>query len=101
MYSVSSWASCSEIVAELNAMKEAQSAIQNSLIANHAMFASTLESYSEALSESAGKVHKVVSSNMVSSAESFRSRGLQARKTALKLDVATEDLIQKISKCIK
>lgn len=101
MYSISSWAGCSDVIADLRAMKEAQTTIQNSLVSNHAMFASTLESYSEALTETAGKAHKVVSSNMISSAESFRSRGLQARKTALKLEEATDDLIQRVSKCLK
>lgn len=101
MYSISTWASCADVVSELRAMKDAQVTIQNSLISNHAMFASTLESYSEALTDSAGKVHKVVSSNMISSADSFRNRGVQARKTAIKLEEATEDLIQRISKCIK
>ena len=101
MYSISSWASCSDVIADLQAMKEAQTKIQSSLVSNHALFASTLESYSEALSETAGKALKVVSSNMMSSAESFRNRGLQALKTALKLEEATEDLIQRISKCIK
>lgn len=101
MYSISTWASCADVVSELRAMKEAQTSIQNSLVSNHAMFASTLESYSEALTESAGKAHKVVASNMTSSAESFRNRGLQARKTAIKLEEATEDLIQRVSKCVK
>lgn len=101
MYSISSWAGCSDVIADLQAMKQAQTTIQNSLVSNHAMFASTMESYSEALTETAGKAHKVVSSNMLSSAESFRNRGLQARKTALKLEEATEELIQRISKCIK
>lgn len=101
MYSISTWASCADVVSELRAMKDAQTAIQNSLVSNHAMFATTLESYSEALTDSAGKAHKVVSSNMMSSAQSFRVRGVQARKTALKLEEATEDLIQRVSKCIK
>ncbi len=100
LYSMSSLASCADVVSDLRAMKEAQSQIQSSLVSNHAMFATTLESYSEALTESAGKVHKVVSSNMISSAASFRNRGLQARKTAQKLDEATDDLITRISKCL-
>lgn len=99
--SLSAKASCADVVSELRAMKEAQTSIQNSLVSNHAMFATTLESYSEALTESAGKVHKVISSNMLSSAESFRTRGAQARKTTLKLEEATESLIQRVSKCIK
>ena len=100
-YSISSLASCGDVVAELRSMKQAQSSIQKSLVSNHAMFASTLESYSEALTDSMGKAHKAVSTNMVSSAEAFRSRGLQAQKTSLKLEAATEDLIQRISKCLK
>ena len=101
LYSISTLASCADVVSELRSMKEAQTQIQQSLISNHAMFATTLESYSEALTESAGKVHKVVSTNMLSSAASFRNRGVQARKTAVKLEEATEDLIQRVSKCIK
>lgn len=101
MYSISTWASCADVVSELREMKEAQAAIQGSLVANHMLFATTLESYSEALTDSMGKAHKVVSSNLMSSAESFRTRGVQARKTAMKLDEATEDLIRRVSKCIK
>ena len=99
--SLSSFASCTDLISELKSMREAQSSIQMSLISNHAMFASTLESYSEALSQSGGKVHRVVSSNMSSSADSFRNRGLRAQKTALKLDEATDDLIQRLTKCLK
>lgn len=101
LYSISSLASCGDVIADLRAMKEAQASIQSSLVANHEMFASTLESYSQAMTESAGRVHHVVSSKMLSSAESFRNRGLKAQKTASKLDEATEDLIQRISKCLK
>jgi hypothetical protein len=101
LYSIHSWASCADVVSELRAMKDAQTSIQDSLVSNHEMFAITLESYSEALTESAGKAHKVVSTNMLNSAESFRHRGMQAHKTAAKLEDATEDLIQRVSKCIK
>ncbi len=99
--SLSSFANCGDLVSELKSMREAQNSIQMSLISNHAMFASTLESYSQALTESSGKAHRVVSTNMMSSSDSFRSRGLKAQKTALKLDEATEDLIQRLSRCLK
>lgn len=94
-------ASCGALVAELRSMKEAQTAIQTSLVSNHDMFANTLESYSQALRESAGRAHQVVTLNMDKSAESFRERGLRAQKTTAKLEAATDDLIQRISRCLK
>lgn len=99
--SVTAQQECSEVISDLRDMRNAQNTIQMSLIANHEAFATTLDSYSEALTETAGKVHKTVSSNMTSSAQSFRERGEKAQKTALKLDRATLALIQKISKCLK
>ena len=92
---------CTQIISELQDMRKAQNTIQMSLISNHEMFATALDSYSEALSETAGRVHKTVSVNMSSNAQSFRDRGLKAQRTALKLDAATANLIQKISKCLK
>jgi hypothetical protein len=82
-------------------MKDAQTSIQMSLVSNHAMFASTLDSYADALSESAGRAHRTISTNMLSSAESFRNRGLKAQNTAAKLNKVTEDLIQRLMKCLK
>ena len=102
LYSVNSFgADCGSIVSELKAMKQAQSSIQMSLISNHNIFAGTLESYSEALSESGGKAYKTISGNMSNSVVSIRDRGVKAHDTAIKLDVATEDLIQRITKCLK
>ena len=92
---------CAMLVAELQAMKKANSTIHNSLISNHEMFSTTMESYSEALAETAGRAHKTVSENMVSSANSFRERGLKAQKMSKKLDIASDDLIHRISKCLK
>jgi hypothetical protein len=92
---------CSLIVGELQAMKKANSTIHSSLISNHEMFSTTLESYSEALSETAGRAHKTVSDNMLSSAQSFRERGLKAQKMSKKLDLASDDLIQRVAKCLK
>ncbi|MBC7741031.1 MAG: hypothetical protein H7061_02460 [Bdellovibrionaceae bacterium] len=101
LYSLNSLADCGALVGELKAMKQAQTTIQISLISNHGLFATTLESYSEALSESGGKAYKTISSNMNNSVSSIRDRGLKAQKTALKLEEATDDLIQRISKCLK
>ena len=92
---------CSDITAEMEAMKKAQGAIQASLIANHHMIADTMESYSEALSSTAGRAYKTISSNMLNSSTSIRERSLKAKKTALKLDQATAELIQKITRCLK
>ncbi len=101
LYSIHSFAACGDLVSELKTMKQAQTAIQISLISNHALFASTLESYSDALSESGGKAYKTISSNMNNSVASIRERGLKAQKTAIKLEEATDDLISRVSKCLK
>ena len=92
---------CSDIVPEMEAMKKAQGAIQMSLVANHNMIADTMESYSEALSSTAGRAFKTISSNMLASSTSIRERSQKAKKTAIKLDLATNELIQKITKCLK
>ncbi len=102
LFSISLYAQeCSQILSELQAMRKAQNTIQVSLISNHEMFATSMESYSQALSETAGRVYKTVSDNMSSSGQSFRDRGLKAQKTAQKLDLATQNLIQKVAKCLK
>ena len=59
--------SCDDVISELQAMKKAQSSIQESLIANHGLFAGSMESYADALSSTGGRVHKTVSSNMLES----------------------------------
>ena len=92
---------CSDVTAEMEAMKKAQGAIQASLVANHHMIADTMESYAEALSSTAGRAYKTISSNMLNSSTSIRERSLKAKKTAIKLDQATTELIQKITKCLK
>lgn len=94
-------ADCSLLVTELQAMKKANSTIHKSLISNHEMFSTTMESYAEALSETAGRAHKTVEDNMLSSANSFRERGLKAQKMSKKLDQASDDLINRIAKCLR
>lgn len=92
---------CADIPSELAAMKKAQNVIHMSLVENHTMIADTMESYSEALSSTAGRAYKTVSANMLESSSSIRERSLKAKKTAVKLDAATTDLIQKITRCLK
>jgi len=92
---------CTELVEELQSMRKAQQTMLKSLSDNHDLFATTLESYSDALSATAGKVHKTVTTNMNESAKSFRQRGAAARLTSAKLDRATSDLISRIEKCVR
>ena len=102
VFSTSTYAQdCADIVSELQAMKRAQNAIQMSLVANHNIIADSMESYADALSATAGRAHKTVSGSLQESAMSFRDRGQKARGTAKKLDAATAELIQKITKCLK
>lgn len=91
---------CKELVTELNAMKQAQQSVISSLVADNEVYAGTMESYSSALKETAGRAHKTITHNMDKSSKSVRDRGLKAQKTAQKLDVATNDLIQRLSKCL-
>lgn len=92
---------CADLVNELLAMKKAQASIMQSLVNNHELFSTSLESYSEALTLTAGKVHKTVSSNMTSAAKSFRERGLKIQSISVKLDRSTADLIGRIDACLK
>ncbi len=101
LYSLNSFANCGSIISELRAMKQAQSSIQMSLVSNHNLFAQTLESYSEALHDSGGKAFRTISKNMNNSVSSIRDRGTRANETSVKLEEATEDLIQRIAKCLK
>lgn len=92
---------CREMVDELAAMKRAQQVMLETLSANHELFAVTLESYSDALARSQGKVHKVLSNNMNDAAKSFRQRGVSAKTSAQKLDRATAELVSRLQKCMK
>ncbi|HWU42924.1 MAG TPA: hypothetical protein VN132_05780, partial [Bdellovibrio sp.] len=94
---------CSELKQELAAMHEAQEQIMNSLVGNHEKFASSLEEYSDLVTTSQGssKATKSLSKNMDQSAKAFRHRGVQAKQMAEKLDKATEDLLVRVSSCLK
>jgi hypothetical protein len=101
IYSIRAHAACSDLVGEMKAMKQAQVKIQNSLISNHETYAQTLESYGDALNESAGRAYKSISGNIKNSAESIRIRGSKAQKLADKLESSTEQLVQRIARCLK
>lgn len=92
---------CSGIIEQLRQMKTAQTSVQQSLVANHEILAQSLESYADALSDSAGRAHKAISDNMVKASESIRQRGLKAQSISKKLETNTDDLIKSVEKCLK
>jgi hypothetical protein len=92
---------CSEVVEQLRQMKTAQVSVQETLVSNHEMMAQSLESYADAISESAGRAHKSISENMNKAANSLRQRGLKAQGIAKKLETHTDDLIKSVEKCLK
>lgn len=92
-------ANCAELKKELSAMQEAQAQIMRSLVSNHETFASTMEEYSEVLSDS--KDSKSVSKSMDQSAKAFRARGVQGKRMSDRLNNATEDLFARVSACLK
>lgn len=87
---------CSALKEELKAMQQAQQSIVNSLVSNHQTFAVTLEEYSD----TAVSAPKVASKEMKRSAQSFRSRGVQGKKIAEKLNKASADLIARVATCL-
>lgn len=93
-------ANCEKYVKELNEMNKAQVALLTSMSNNHEMFATSMESYSEALDLTAGRAYKTVGKNMTSAAESFRERGEKGQAQAQQLDFYTKKLITKISQCL-
>ncbi|MBV2169865.1 MAG: hypothetical protein KUL82_14260 [Bdellovibrio sp.] len=92
---------CAQLKAELKAMQSAQQQIMASLVNNHESFASSLEEYSTVVKSAKGSSVKVVSSQMDESAQAFRSRGLQGKKMAVKLQNATGDLLARVASCLK
>ncbi len=92
---------CSAVVEQLRQMKVAQASVQESLVSNHEMMAQSLESYADAISESAGRAHKSISENMTKAAGSLRQRGLKAQGISKKLETNTDDLIKSVEKCLK
>ncbi len=92
---------CKALKAELQSMKEAQSQIMNSLVSNHETFASTLEEYSDNLELASGEASKKsIAKEMKASAKAFRTRGVQGKRMAEKLQEATNDLLTRVSECL-
>lgn len=94
-------ADCSALKEELQAMQKAQAQIMNSLVSNHETFASSMEEYSLAMEKSSASAVKGVSKEMNSSAQAFRTRGVQGKKMAQQLDAATSDLLARVASCLK
>ena len=92
---------CGDLKKELAAMQEAQVQIMNSLVSNHETFASSLEEYSELVSDSKGSSSKSISKNMDQSAKAFRARGVQGKRMASRLEKATSDLMARVDACLK
>ncbi len=91
---------CSEVIGQLKQMKQAQLAVQGSLIANHEMMADSMESYSDALKSSGGKAHKTVAESMSTASESLRKRGEKGQSLAKQLAEQTDEIIQIAEKCL-
>lgn len=92
---------CSQLISQLREMKQAQVAVQTSLIKNHDMMADSLESYADALKESQGKAHKTVTSSMFAASTSLRKRGEKGQDLAEKLAEQTEQIIKNVENCLK
>ncbi|WP_374075833.1 hypothetical protein [Bdellovibrio bacteriovorus] len=92
---------CAQLKQELKAMQAAQQQVMASLVNNHESFASSLEEYSTVVKTAKGSSVKVVSSQMDESAQAFRTRGLQGKKMASKLNDATGDLLARVASCLK
>lgn len=101
--SAASASACSDLIQELRAMQRAQAEIKKSLVANHDLFASTIEEYAD---EAAGvsmrgpKNPVDVAKNMRLSAKSFRIRGFRSQLLVNKLDKASEVLLGKVAVCL-
>lgn len=92
---------CSQLVSQLRQMKEAQLAVQSSLIKNHDMVADSLDSYADALKESSGRAHKTVSNSMLTASSSLRKRGEKGQELAEKLTEQTDLIIKNVENCLK
>lgn len=92
---------CAQLKEELKAMQNAQQQVVSSLVNNHETFATSLEEYSSAVKSAKGSSIQKVSSEMDESAQAFRTRGVQGKKMAAKLNDATGDLMARVASCLK
>lgn len=92
---------CATFVSDFKQMKQAQEAIQQSLISNHDMMADSLETYADALKETSGKAYKKISENMYKAGESVRKRKTKAQDISKEFSEKTAELLKTAEKCIK
>lgn len=91
---------CQELVVELKAMKKAQQEIMGSLANNHETFAVAVEEIAADLELRASKLPVKAAQSMNKTAQAFRQRGVQAKKTVGMLGDATDDLISRVETCL-
>lgn len=91
---------CAQLKQELKAMQSAQAQIMGSLVNNHETFASSLEEYSSIVKHNSGS-SPALAKNMDRSAQAFRARGIQGKKTAIQFNSASEDLLVRVAACLK
>ncbi|HRO66449.1 MAG TPA: hypothetical protein PL182_02675 [Pseudobdellovibrionaceae bacterium] len=93
-------ASCSGLIDDLKAMKQAQQVILKSLADNHGEFASNLDEMATEADMANGKMPKAVLKSMRATAKAYRVRGESAQKQVQKLDEATASLIGEVQGCL-
>ncbi len=94
-------ASCKELVTELQLMRKAQNQIIDGLASNHEQIASSLNKVSHDLMFYNKPAPLKVIHNINGMASVYRKRGEKGKDQAQSLDQATNDLIQRISLCLK
>ncbi|KYG68600.1 hypothetical protein [Bdellovibrio bacteriovorus] len=92
---------CAQLKEELKALQTAQQQIMLSLVNNHETFASSMEEYSSVVASAKGSSVNAVTAQMDESAQAFRTRGVQGKKMAVKLNAATGDLLARVASCLK
>lgn len=100
-YAHAATADCGEIVDEMEAMRKAQNTLLTSLASNHETFAVTVEDLRTDLELHSKNVPPRALKAMGRTAQAFRVRGVQGRKSAEKLNEATADLISRLETCLK
>lgn len=91
---------CAQVRKDLKSLQQAQEQIMKSLINNHETFASSLEEFSVSI-KSSKTASRTIAQEMNESAQAFRHRGVQGRQTAIKLNLATKDLLSRALQCMK
>ncbi len=92
---------CGKLNEHIQLLKEAQAQIHASLVANHESFASVLEHYRDRMSQISTSDQPLFKANMSETAQSFRTRGLKAKKMVVTLQAETAEVIALASQCGK